>query len=223
MHFNLKTNLARVKKSGTTEDWEKAKHHNICMKEHNNKQQQGSDRCAFPFCETFRSSPVVDMSVHDDHGSEAAKLRRDRRLRMHWRHEQLTLQMALAAALHHSRDVGPVTYNALRSQKTARTEATNNAPRSLRNSVAGDTEFFSLRRPSPLVEVRPQDRVKRPTPVPHALQLEDKSGTRKERRNDRGDSKEGKRQTSPHAMFAKRFVSWDMSIDDTKTNTTETA
>ena len=28
--------------------------------------------------------------------------------------------MALAAALHHSRDVGPVTYNALRSQKTAR-------------------------------------------------------------------------------------------------------
>ena len=50
----------------------------------------------------------------------AAKRRRDRRLRMHWRHEQLTLRMALAAALHHSRDVGPVTYNALRSQKTAR-------------------------------------------------------------------------------------------------------
>ena len=50
----------------------------------------------------------------------AAKRRRDRRLRMHWRHEQLTLRMSLAAALHHSRDVGPVTYNALRSQKTAR-------------------------------------------------------------------------------------------------------
>ena len=47
------------------------------------------------------------MSVHGDHGSGAAKRRRDRRLRMHWRHEQLT-QMALAAALHHSRDVGPV-------------------------------------------------------------------------------------------------------------------
>ena len=39
---------------------------------------------------------------------------------MHWRHEQLTLQMALAAALHHSRDVGPVSYPARRSQRTAR-------------------------------------------------------------------------------------------------------
>ena len=84
------------------------------------------------------------MSLHGDHEGGAAKRRRDRRLRMHWRHEQLTLQMALAAALHHSRDVGPVTYNALRSQKTARAEATNNAPRSQMSSVAGDTEFFSL-------------------------------------------------------------------------------
>ena len=47
------------------------------------------------------------MSVHGDHGGGAAKRRRQRRLRMHWRHEQLTLQMAVAAALHHSRDVGP--------------------------------------------------------------------------------------------------------------------
>ena len=60
------------------------------------------------------------MSVHGDHGSGAVKRRRDRRLRMHWWHEQLTLQMALAAALHHSRDVGVVTYNAPRSQKTTR-------------------------------------------------------------------------------------------------------
>ena len=73
----------------------------------------------------------------------AAKRRRDRRLRMH-RHEQLTLRMALEAALHHSRDVGPVTYNALRRKRTARAEATNNALRSQNNSVAGDTEFFSL-------------------------------------------------------------------------------
>ena len=82
------------------------------------------------------------MLMHGDHGSVAAKRRRDRRLRMHWRHEQLTLQMALAAALHHSRDVGPVTYNDLRSQKTARAEATNTAPRSQTTSVAGDTKFF---------------------------------------------------------------------------------
>ena len=81
----------------------------------------------------------------------AAKRRRDRRLRMHWRHEQLTLRMALAAALHHSRDVGSVTYNALRNQRT---------------SVAGETEFFSLyeeelggTRPERLAGVRPQVRV----------------------------------------------------------------
>ena len=93
------------------------------------------------------------MSVHGDHEGGAAKRRRDRRL--HWRHEQLTLQMALAAALHHSRDVGPVTYNALRSQMS---------------SVAGDTELFSLyeeelggTRPDRLYEVRPQGRVQRRT------------------------------------------------------------
>ena len=85
----------------------------------------------------------------------AAKRRRDRRLRMHWRHERLTLRMALAAALHHSRDVGPVTYNALRSQTT---------------SVAGDTEFFPLyeeelggTRPDRLFEVRPQEMDQRRT------------------------------------------------------------
>ena len=52
--------------------------------------------------------------------------------------------MALAPALHHSRDVGPVTYNALRSQKTAWAEATYDALPSQKTSVAGDTEFFSL-------------------------------------------------------------------------------
>ena len=62
---------------------------------------------------------MVDISVHGDHGSGAAKRRCDRRLRMHWRHEQLTVQMALTAALHYSRDVGPVSYNVLRSQRTA--------------------------------------------------------------------------------------------------------
>ena len=74
----------------------------------------------FLFCETFRSSPAIAMLLYDDHGGGAAKRRRDRRLRMHWRHEQLTLQMALAAAIHYSRDVGPASYNAPRSQRTAR-------------------------------------------------------------------------------------------------------
>ena len=40
------------------------------------------------------------MSLQCDHGSGAAKRRRDRGLRMHWRYEQLTLH--LAAVQHHS-------------------------------------------------------------------------------------------------------------------------
>ena len=66
----------------------------------------------FLSCETFRSSPVVDMSVHGYHGSGAAKRRRDCWLRMHWRHEQLTLQMVLATVQHHS-------HGAVRGQSTA--------------------------------------------------------------------------------------------------------
>ena len=112
----------------------------------------------------------------------AAKRRRDRRLRMHWRHEQLTLRMALAAALHHSRDVGPVTYNALRSQKTARAwEEEENEMYFATGQMtppprAAAAEYYPLTpgaeaggvlaaggRPSPLVEVRPQDRVLRRT------------------------------------------------------------
>ena len=114
----------------------------------------------------------------------AAKRRRDRRLRMHWRHEQLTLRMALAAALHHSRDVGPVTYNALRSQKTARArEEEENEMHFATGQMtppprAATAEYYPLTpgaeaggvlaaggRPSPLVEVRPQERDLRRTVV----------------------------------------------------------
>ena len=42
------------------------------------------------------------MSMHGDHDHGAAWRRRQRRLRMHWRHEQLTLQMLLATYEHHS-------------------------------------------------------------------------------------------------------------------------
>ena len=85
------------------------------------------------------------MSMADR--DSAAKRRRDRRLRMHWRHEQLTLQMALAAALHHSRDVGPVTNNALRSQRTAwagvwGSEMHNTA--TIRDPPTPQPELFSL-------------------------------------------------------------------------------
>ena len=87
------------------------------------------------------------MPMHGDLNSGAAKRRRDRRLRMHWRHDQLALQMALAAALHHSRDVGPVSYNALRSQRTARAgewgrEQNNTAE--TRDPPTPQPELFSL-------------------------------------------------------------------------------
>ena len=49
----------------------------------------------------------------------AAKRRRERRLRAMLRHERQTVAMELAAALHHSRDGGRVTYHGLRAPKTA--------------------------------------------------------------------------------------------------------
>ena len=48
----------------------------------------------------------------------AAKQRRERRLRMHWRHEQLSLRMALVTASHHSFDKVHAEHAAPRSQKT---------------------------------------------------------------------------------------------------------
>ena len=127
--------------------------------------------CVSFICKTFRSSPEIDMSVHGDHGSGAAKRRRDRRLRMHWLHEQLTLQMALAAALHHSRDVGPVSYNAPRSQKMDRAGEWGremNYTAKTRDPPTPQPELFSLyeeepgcARPRSVTDHAPQDRVER--------------------------------------------------------------
>ena len=58
-----------------------------CQKNNNNRLRQV---CVSSSCETCSSSPVVDMSMHGALNSGAAKRRRDRRLRMHWRHEQLS-------------------------------------------------------------------------------------------------------------------------------------
>ena len=111
------------------------------------------------------------MLVHGDHEGGAAKRRRDRRLCMHWRHEQLALQMALAGALHHSRDVGPVTYNALRSQRTARAGEWGRVPNytaETRDPSTPQPELFSLfgeepggARPGSVTDPAPQARVER--------------------------------------------------------------
>ena len=55
-------------------------------------------------------------------GPYAAKQRRERRLRAAWKHEQLSVAMALAGAQHHSapRSTGPETNEAPRGQDTAK-------------------------------------------------------------------------------------------------------
>ena len=65
------------------------------------------------FCGTL----AVAMSDRD--GGSSAWRRRQRRLRSMLRHERQTVPMELAAALHHSRDVGLGTNDGLRAQTTA--------------------------------------------------------------------------------------------------------
>ena len=96
-----------------------------------------------------------------EHVAGAARRRRERRFRAYLKYARMSIAMVLAEARHHT---------APRGQRTARAEATNDAPRSQTTSVAGDTEFFSLyeeelggTRPDRLYEVRPQERVQRRT------------------------------------------------------------
>ena len=58
-------------------------------------------------------------SMEVDGAGTSAWRRRQRRLRSWIRHERQTVAMELAAALHHSRDVGPGTHAGLRAQKAA--------------------------------------------------------------------------------------------------------
>ena len=92
-----------------------------------------------------------------DAGS-SPRLRRERRLRAQWRHEQQSIAMALAAAQHHSapKSAGPVLQNVLRNQ----------------NTVREWTEFFAMSvdsdvvvgsRPPSLVDVRRQERLQQRT------------------------------------------------------------
>ena len=104
------------------------------------------------------------MSVHVDRNNGAAKRRRDRRLRMHWRHEQLTLQMVLATAQHHS-------YGAFRGQSTATRTGEWGASSTTRRRPGTPTsqpELFSLFeaepggwRPGSVTDPAPQERVER--------------------------------------------------------------
>ena len=115
---------------------------------------------------TVRSSLVVDMMLHDDHGS--AWRRRQRRLRSWWRHEQ---QSVARPCPQPSTTATPrwrlkKKYHDSRAQNTDRAEAAHYAPRRQTPRAARGPELFQLfeeelsgARPPPLVEVRPQERV----------------------------------------------------------------
>ena len=89
----------------------------------------------------------------------SARRRRERRLRMHLRHERLGVAMALAAALHHSSDGGRGTHVGPRAQTTARAGP---VPAELFELYSEDGRPGGLRPPT-LAEVRRQDVVKRHT------------------------------------------------------------
>ena len=79
---------------------------------------QGSNRLRVLFVSPFsltQRAPMEGGRVGRGEGS--ARRRRERRLRASWRHEQASVSAAVVSALHHSCDVGPVLYEALRGHK----------------------------------------------------------------------------------------------------------
>ena len=103
-------------------------------------------------------------------GTGSARRRRERRLRQHWRHEQLTLQMLLATYQHHAAPWGQTT--ARSGEWGSELNHTASIRRTPTPQAAG-TQHFALdvdevpavgfSRPDRLSEVRPQERDQRHT------------------------------------------------------------
>ena len=97
-------------------------------------------------------SPLVDMPVHGEHAGDA-RVRRERKMRSFWRHEQMAIQMVLASVQHHSHGVP-------RNQRTA-TRTGGEARNVLHGQVPG-APLPQGGRPAPLPEVAGwQERVER--------------------------------------------------------------
>ena len=104
---------------------------------------------------------LVWANVDVAHAQGAAWRRRQRRLRAHWRHEQLTLQMLLATYEHHGQSKA--------RSREEESELNNATGQKTPPPRVASTVYFSLdddgdvlaARPSPLVEVRPQPGVLR--------------------------------------------------------------
>ena len=108
---------------------------------------------------------VVDAMAGVDHATGAARRRRQRRLRAHWRHEQLSLQMLLATYEHHATPRG----QSKARSRGEESEMNNAFGQKTPPPRAASTVHFDLfdegevlaARPTPLVEVRPQLGVQR--------------------------------------------------------------
>ena len=87
----------------------------------------------------------------DGSGAVSARRRRERRQRSWLRHEQLSVKMALSAALHHSRGVGPELHEAPRGPKTDR--AVEEEVREVNDALEGQKRPPPGERPAPLPEV----------------------------------------------------------------------
>ena len=113
------------------------------------------------------SEPLGEDMPRVAHAQGAAWRRRQRRLRAHWRHEQLTLQMLLATYEHHAAPRGQSKARS-REEESEMNNAYGQKTPLLR---AASTVHFNLfdegevlaARPTPLVEVRPQLGVQRHT------------------------------------------------------------
>ena len=108
-----------------------------------------------PFCETL----AVDIAMsHVERAHGAAQRRRARMVRSWWRHEQMSLAAALAAASHHSAQP----YAAPRGQTTG-TKAREGEVREQYNGLRAQERPLPGMRPAPLLEVLPQVGLQRHT------------------------------------------------------------
>ena len=99
----------------------------------------------------FQTLAVAMDGERDCSSAGWARRRRERRQRSRLRYEQLSVKMALSAALHHSRGVGPELHEAPRGPKTDR--AVEEEVREVNDALEGQKRPPPGERPAPLPEV----------------------------------------------------------------------
>ena len=145
-------------------------HHNLNLNNHNNTRL--NQVCPFLVSPSFVPLAVDIMDVDSAAGrggTGSARRRRERQLRQHWRHEQLTLQMLLATYQHHAAPRGQTTARSgewgseLNYTATIRRTPTPQAAGAQYFAMDVDEVPAAGSRPDRLTEVRPQERVLRRT------------------------------------------------------------